>query len=121
MKNTKLKYIASVITLSAALALPISSAVAYSGGPNIFTGPDMTIGSTGPYVTELQGLLSELGYLSVPQGIPLGYFGSMTQEALARYQATLGVTPAAGYFGPITKSAMSTSFASRGWVTLLYP
>jgi peptidoglycan hydrolase-like protein with peptidoglycan-binding domain len=120
MKNAS-KLAAAALIFGAAIAFPASSALAYSGGPNVFTGPDLTVGSRGTYVTELQGLLIELGYLSVPAGVPLGYFGSLTQAALGRYQAALGVSPTAGYYGPLTKAAMSAAFSSRGWVALLYP
>ncbi|MEN9921278.1 MAG: hypothetical protein RLZZ517_256 [Candidatus Parcubacteria bacterium] len=87
--------------------------------PNILIGPNMTIGSRGPNVVMLQQLLSEIGYLNVPAGIPLGYYGSMTQNAVARYQADLNVYPTAGYYGPITKNAMRTHFASHTWLNLL--
>ena len=95
------------------------SAATSASGPDIFSGRDMTIGSTGSDVVMLQGLLSELGYLNVPVSVPLGYFGSLTQKALASYQASLGVQPASGYFGPLTKYAMTASFKSHGWLALL--
>jgi N-acetylmuramoyl-L-alanine amidase len=87
--------------------------------PNILIGPNMTIGSRGPNVVMLQQLLSEIGYLNVPASIPLGYYGSMTQNAVARYQADLSVSPTAGYYGPITKNAMHNHFASHTWLNLL--
>ncbi len=86
---------------------------------NILSGRDMTIGSTGQDVVVLQGLLSELGYLEVPRGVPLGYFGQLTQGALARYQSAQGVFPASGYFGPLTKIAMHSHFNSQNWLSLL--
>jgi peptidoglycan hydrolase-like protein with peptidoglycan-binding domain len=87
--------------------------------PNVLIGPDMTTGSRGESVVVLQSLLSELGYLSVPQSIPLGYFGSMTKNALANYQIALNVAPTSGYFGQETKTAVYSQFASRGWLSLL--
>ncbi len=87
--------------------------------PNVFVGRDLTLGSSGQDVVFLQGLLSEMGYLNVPISVPLGYFGSLTQSALAQYQAAIGVSPASGYFGSITKTAMTNAFASRGWLALL--
>jgi len=32
-----------------------------------------------------------------------GYFGVLTQKALAEYQVSVGITPASGYFGPKTR------------------
>lgn len=87
--------------------------------PNILVGGDMTVGSRGQGVVVLQGLLSELGYLIVPQGVSFGYFGPMTKSAVSKYQLALGVSPTAGYFGPVTKTAMRQQFQSRGWLTWL--
>ena len=33
-----------------------------------------------------------------------GYFGSLTKDALAEFQASVGIEPAAGYFGPKTRA-----------------
>jgi peptidoglycan hydrolase-like protein with peptidoglycan-binding domain len=45
------------------------------------------MGSTGDDVTTLQLFLQELGMLK--QGVPLGYFGSLTSQAVASYQAAV--------------------------------
>lgn len=87
--------------------------------PNILIGPDLSLGSTGPHVVMLQGLLSELGYLTVPTGVPLGYYGSMTRGAVGKYQANLNVSPTAGYYGSLTKNAMRSDFRAHGWTKLL--
>lgn len=63
---------------------------------------DLTIGSTGNDVTALQNILIQKGYLEA--GYATGYFGNLTQAALAKYQVENGITPATGYFGPITKA-----------------
>ncbi len=85
--------------------------------PNILVGENMTIGSRGPGVVVLQGLLSEGGYLSIPMGIPMGYYGALTQAALGRYQTVQNVAPAVGYFGPLTKVAMHQELMAGGWLT----
>ena len=119
MKNTKLYgVLAGGMLFSAIFAA--GALYAEAAGPNILVGRDLSVGATGPDVTELQGILSELGYLNVPAGIPLGYFGGMTKTALASYQATLGVINT-GYFGPLTKQALTASFGAKGWLRLLYP
>ena len=68
----------------------------------------------GPYdrinssqVTALQTWLIAKGY-SIPAGAT-GYFGTQTQAAVAAYQAASGITPAAGYFGPITRAKVNAS------------
>ena len=102
-----------------ALALFALAPFAQAESPNILVGQDLTLGSTGQGVVVLQGLLSEMGYLSVPANIPLGYYGTMTRTALAKYQAAQSVLPAVGYFGPVSKTAMHAHFASRSWLGLL--
>lgn len=67
---------------------------------------DLTIGSTGADVTALQNLLISKGF-TIAAGAT-GYFGGQTQAALAQYQASVGITPAAGYFGPITRAKVGT-------------
>ncbi len=62
---------------------------------------------------------SELGYLNIPMGTSFGYYGSMTRDAVGRYQNTLAVTPASGYFGGLTKVAMYNDFTNHGWISLL--
>lgn len=63
---------------------------------------DLTLGSTGADVTSLQNWLISNGY-TIPAGAT-GYFGTQTQAAVARYQAANGIAPAAGYFGPLTRT-----------------
>src|SRR3989344_834042 len=65
---------------------------------------DLTVGSTGAEVTALQQVLVSGGYLVMPVGVPMGYFGSLTQAAVAKWQAANGVSPAAGYWGPISRA-----------------
>ncbi len=67
---------------------------------------DLTIGSRGADVTELQTILIAAGYLKIPA--PTGYFGAMTQAALKQWQAAHGVL-ATGYFGPLTRAALMSS------------
>lgn len=86
---------------------------------NILTDSNLTVGMTGQKVVVLQGLLQEMGYLTMPAGVSMGYFGSVTKDAVARYQSALNVAPAVGYFGPTTKIAMHQQFQSRGWLTML--
>lgn len=66
---------------------------------------DLTLGSTGADVTALQTWLIARGF-SIPAGAT-GYFGTQTRAALSAYQAANGITPTAGYFGPITRTKIN--------------
>lgn len=65
----------------------------------------LTIGAQNANVTALQNYLIANGQ-TIPAGAT-GYFGTQTQSALAAWQAANGVSPAVGYYGPITAAAMA--------------
>lgn len=92
--------------LAKTLAGTTSGSTATSCGP--FTS-DQTLGSTGAEVVSLQTFLESKGNLVIPAGVSKGYFGNLTKGALASYQATAGITPAVGYFGPITRAHIAST------------
>jgi len=65
----------------------------------------LTVGSRGADVTCLQNVLVSGGYLSVT---PTGYFGAMTKAAVRKWQASAGITPALGFFGPISRAKLAS-------------
>lgn len=75
---------------------------------------NLTVGSTGMDVVNLQSFLESKGYLTIPAGTSKGYFGTLTQTALARYQAANNITPAAGYFGPLTRASVNLMMQTGG-------
>jgi len=105
-----------IVVCSILISVPQAKAAEY---PNILVSQDLTLGTTNQNVVVLQGLLSELGYLNVPFGIALGYYGPLTKNAVARYQVSQSVVPAVGYFGPITKIAMHSDFAAHNYLKIL--
>jgi len=82
-------------------------------GGSVFTGTaitsDLTVGSTGAQVVALQSALVAQGHLVMPAGVAMGYFGSLTKAAVAKWQAANGVAPAVGYFGPLSRAAFNAS------------
>lgn len=62
---------------------------------------DLSRGVSGEEVEYLQQFLVYEG--SYPEALVTGYYGSLTQAAVARFQQTYGVTPAVGYVGPKTR------------------
>jgi len=77
---------------------------------------DLTVGSTGAAVTALQQILIAKGYLTAVSA-PTGYFGSLTQAAVAKWQAANGITPSAGYFGPKSRAFYASSCVSTTTTT----
>ncbi|MGD1003440.1 MAG: peptidoglycan-binding domain-containing protein [Minisyncoccia bacterium] len=83
---------------------------------------DLTVGSTGSAVTALQTFLIGQGDLVL--ATPTQYFGSMTQAALAKFQAAHSITPSVGYFGPKTRAfvnSLSTSTSTTTTTTVTLP
>jgi len=94
---------AQIAALSGTPSMP--SATSYTFSSNL------TIGSTGSAVTALQTFLLDHGF-TIPAGAT-GYFGGQTKAALAAYQSSKGITPAVGYFGPITMSSVNAQIVSE--------
>lgn len=78
---------------------------------------DLTIGSTGSQVVTLQSALVAQGHLVMPAGVAMGYFGSLTKAAVAKWQAANGVAPAVGYFGPLSRAKFNATAGASGTVT----
>jgi len=93
---------------------------------------NLSFGSRGQDVVALQTFLEAKGHLSIPRGIPKGFFGVRTLAALKKYQQSERITPPNGYLGPITREkikggnsiASSTPITTpkvKGPITLISP
>ncbi len=81
---------------------------------------DLTIGSVGSDVQALQKLLNALGFTVAASGPGSAgnettMFGALTRAALAKYQGANGISPAAGYFGPLTRAHLKAAGATGIW------
>lgn len=78
---------------------------------------DLALGSSDSQVTCLQRGLIAAGY-SIPSGAT-GYFGAQTQAAVTTWQKAVGISPAYGYFGTLSRahwnalSTVNTSLSSE--------
>ncbi|MBS3903523.1 MAG: peptidoglycan-binding protein [Anaplasmataceae bacterium] len=79
--------------------LPTNSSVV---GKYTFT-QSLDIDDSGPEVTALQNYLTAKGYYSGPI---TGYYGSLTESAVKKFQAANGIT-AQGNVGPSTRAALN--------------
>ncbi|MEN9341988.1 MAG: hypothetical protein RIQ54_244 [Candidatus Parcubacteria bacterium] len=82
----------------------VSSGASRDSSGVIFT-TNLTVGSRGAQVSSLQKFLAAQGFIDA--SFVTGYFGSLTRNALARFQAANGITPASGYFGPLTRAQIA--------------
>lgn len=68
---------------------------------------DLTIGSRGEDVVRLQNRLKAMGFF--PTSVSsTGYFGTITRDAVAKFQRYYGIRPDAGYFGQITRNKINS-------------
>jgi hypothetical protein len=86
-----------------------------AGLAQLFT-RDLELGMEGEDVRLLQVFLNGSGFLIAQSGVgspgaETNYFGSLTQKALARYQAAQNILPSAGYFGPKTRAHLALATA----------
>lgn len=93
--------VSSIIALTVALVGAASANAAFTR--------NLTVGSTGTDVAELQTWLISKGF-SIPSissgAATTGYFGQQTKMAVAAYQATVGL-PNQGFFGPLTMAKIA--------------
>ena len=98
-----------IALLMAQLAALSGQTVNASSGLSLSFTQNLTIGSDGSEVVTLQQMLVAQGHLVMPAGVAYGYFGPLTREAVSRWQTKRGINPATGYWGPISRS-LSQSF-----------
>ncbi len=92
---------------SSGVNIPASASALLNASANAAFNRSLTLGSNGDDVKSLQVFLNTHGFAIASAGPgSLGNettrFGSLTRAALAKFQTANGITPAAGYFGPLT-------------------
>ena len=74
---------------------------------------DLKLGARGNEVKELQKFLIEqnvgTSVAKLAKAGATGYFGEVTKQALAEYQASVGIKPASGYYGRLTRSHIASN------------
>lgn len=92
-------------------ANPNANAVA-NANANASFNRDLDVGATGDDVKALQVWLNTHGYVITTSGPGASgsettTFGMLTKAALAKFQASVGISPAAGFFGPKTRAYLA--------------
>lgn len=72
---------------------------------------DLSIGSTGSDVSQLQDMLAGDGFLSASS---TGFFGQLTASALGEFQAHFGIASSTGVLGPITRNFINGRCGGQG-------
>lgn len=73
----------------------INSADEISGIPSSWPGTNLTVGSTGSKVRQMQEQLNRIAqnYPAIPRIAADGIFGPATQDAVKKFQTIFGLTP----------------------------
>lgn len=98
----------NITKIAIALALTVSGGIAYAQAAyfnvNLNTGSALKT-----EVVKLQNFLIGSGYLGA--GYNTGVYGSLTQKAVADFQKANNITPASGYFGPLTRTVANSLYS----------
>ncbi|HTR18436.1 MAG TPA: peptidoglycan-binding domain-containing protein [Candidatus Paceibacterota bacterium] len=111
---------AQVQALLAQIASLQGTGTVSSGSGACFTfTQDESQGKTGGEVMWVQEFLNGHGFTVAASGAgspgnETSYFGALTKAAVAKWQAANGVSPAAGYWGPISRAKANSICASQG-------
>lgn len=111
------------IDAPASLPPPVVTGDSHAYATILSSEADMELGSIREEVRILQRFLNAQGFTVNTDptgpgsaGNETNYFGSLTREALARFQAARGIAPAAGYFGPITRGVIRSLFTNQYFI-----
>ncbi|HEY4516953.1 MAG TPA: peptidoglycan-binding domain-containing protein [Candidatus Paceibacterota bacterium] len=93
-------------------ASPSASALANANANASFK-RNLSLGATGADVKALQVYLNTHGFIVTSNGAgspgkETSKFGGLTKKALAKWQASVGISPAAGNFGPLTRAYIAS-------------
>lgn len=98
----------------------VPSTPAASGGSTLVAPfmRNLTVGSSGDDVKNLQNLLIAKGFLAA--GLNSGYFGGLTRAAVAKYQAANDL-PATGFVGAMTRAKLGNNSGTAAPATPAAP
>ncbi len=92
---------------------PVTSSSSFT--PILINSHDLKFGQTDTSILALQQFLNSYGFIVAKTGAgsphhETNYFGSATHTALIKFQKAHGITPASGYFGPITRKYILNNY-----------
>lgn len=125
----KAQTIAELQTMIQTLLAQIAALQAQAGGSTGGSGAacftftrNHQLGDTGGEVMQIQKFLNTHGAQVSASGAgspgnETSYFGSLSKAAVAKFQAANGISPAAGYWGPITRAKANSMCTTSGGTT----
>jgi hypothetical protein len=107
------KLLSAMLVAAVVVAVAPVAASAQSACPAYTFTQNLKQGARSSEVVALQTFLEVNNLLTIPAGVSKGYFGTATKRAVAAYQASKGITPAVGYFGPTTRGQANADWAAK--------
>ena len=104
------KIIGGLFSGGAVLALLFVSSAALPLAHAQITATELSVGSSGSQVTQLQQVLATDSKI-YPSGDVTGYFGSLTQAAVTQFQVAYCIDQV-GQVGPVTEAKINDIMAS---------
>jgi peptidoglycan DL-endopeptidase LytE len=108
---------ASLSMLALAPAVTSLQAQAAHAGTTSTTSTTLSLGMSGPLVSDLQTHLNVLGYYTYPS--ITGYYGSVTAQSVKNFQSAYGLT-ADGIAGPVTQQNLDHALVKKDIVADSY-
>lgn len=103
-----IEFLKQLFGTNTTVTIPDTTTLSTPSTQSITKPENLTSASIGGQVTSLQSFLIEQGSGPEAQKLALrgttGYFGALTKSALSEYQKAHGILPSYGYFGPLTKA-----------------
>src|SRR5579863_5040164 len=114
-KNIKTIAVTSAVSLATLLMLAgLAQASTFAPVSN-----QLGVGSSGVQVTNLQTFLAS-NYYIYPAGRVTGYYGVLTEAAVAQFQLNYGISPV-GNVGPITLAKINNVMAAGNGIDITAP
>ncbi len=104
----------SLLATISSLQAQLSATTGGSVSTGYVFNTNLTVGSTGTDVMNLQKVLNMSADTKVAAsgvgspGMESTYFGGLTKAAVMKFQTKYGISPVAGYVGPITRAKLNT-------------
>lgn len=110
----------STSTQTTTVSTPISSNYTLPLNATLIN-TNLELGSKGVEVASLQKFLQSKGFFGTSNGFIIGQYDAVTKAAVMAYQTSVGISPADGLLGPLTRASINSNISTSTTVTNVAP